>query len=539
MDFCVPLQETKKRMTHRIKALSAFLFLISFCVSADTPVMGWSSWNAFRVNISDSLIMRQADLLDSLGLADAGYRQVNIDDGFFGYRDGNGRLECNPYRFPGGMKRVTDHIHRLGFKAGIYSDGGRNTCGSIWDKDSAGIGSGFYGHELQDAVRYFGDWDFDFIKIDYCGGKEQKLEEEETYRRIADAIRRVKPNAAVNICRWAFPGTWAADVASSWRISGDINDTWESIKYIMGKALPLSGYARDGHYNDLDMLAIGFTGNSGIGGKGLTPTEEEAHFGLWCIMSSPLLIGCDLSKIPASSLALLKNRELIAVNQDPLHLQARIEKTFTDGALMAAKDLRERYGKHRTFVLYNPGDSAVEIDLTPETIGFEETVDLRDLTHGRTLGRFNNIFSFTLLPHSATVYSAEGLKRTEPETYEAEWAFCKTFNDIGTSPVSYMTSDTLSCGYAAAGLGGSPDNYIEWTDVYSRRGGQYEATLILAGDNSGTLPELEVNGHIHKSTGRDGNAVSYRIKLNKGLNRVRAIAVDGTFGVDALKVTRI
>lgn len=539
MDFCVPLQETKKRMTYRIKALSAFLFLISFSVSADTPVMGWSSWNAFRVNISDTLIMRQADLLDSLGLADAGYRQVNIDDGFFGYRDGNGRMECNPYRFPGGMKRVADHIHSLGLKAGIYSDGGRNTCGSIWDKDSAGIGSGFYGHELQDAVRYFGDWDFDFIKIDYCGGQEQKLKEEETYRRIADAIRRVKPNAAVNICRWAFPGTWAADVASSWRISGDINDTWESIKYIMGKALPLSGYARDGHYNDLDMLAIGFTGNSGIGGKGLTPTEEEAHFGLWCIMSSPLLIGCDLSIIPATSLALLKNRELIAVNQDPLHLQARIEKTFTDGALMAAKDLKERYGKHRAFVLYNPGDSAVEIDLTPETIGFEETVGLCDLTHGRTLGRFNNIFSFTLLPHSATVYSAEGLKRTEPETYEAEWAFCKAFNDIGTSPVSYLTSDTLSCGYATAGLGGSPDNYIDWTDVYSRRGGQYEATLILAGDNSGTLPELEVNGHIHKSTGRDGNAVSYRIKLNKGLNRVRAIAVDGKFGVDALKVTRI
>lgn len=137
------------------------------------------------------------------------------------------------------------------------------------------------------------------------------------------------------------------------------------------------------------------------------------------------------------------------------------------------------------------------------------------------------------------MYSAEGLKRTEPETYEAEWAFCKAFNDIGTSPVSYLTSDTLSCCYAAAGLGGSHDNYIEWTDVYSRRGGQYEATLILAGNNSGTLPELEVNGHIHKSMGRDGNAVSYRTKLNKGLNRVRAITVDGTFGVDALKVTRI
>lgn len=104
--------------------------------------------------------------------------------------------------------------------------------------------------------------------------------------------------------------------------------------------------------------------------------------------------------------------------------------------------------------------------------------------------------------------------------------------------MSYLTSDTLSCGYAAAGLGGSPDNYIEWKDVYSRRGGQYEATLILAGDNSGSLPELEVNGHVYKATGRNGNAVSYRIKLGKGLNRVRAIAKEGKFGVDCLKIKK-
>lgn len=265
----------------------------------EPPVMGWSSWNTYRVNINDTLIMRQADAMIEKGLKNAGYRYINVDDGFFGGRDEKGIMQPHPTRFPRGMKVVSDHIHSLGLKAGIYSDAGSNTCGSIWDKDMNGVGAGMYGHERQDATLYFNDWNFDFIKIDYCGaGQELNLEEEKRYTEIRQAIDQVGAgHVSINICRWAFPGTWARKLARSWRISPDIAPNWKSVKYIIGKNLYLSAYAGEGHYNDMDMLEIG---------RGLAPNEEEVHFGMWCILASPLLIGCDLTTISEASLNLLK-----------------------------------------------------------------------------------------------------------------------------------------------------------------------------------------------------------------------------------------
>lgn len=189
-----------------------------------TPIMGWSSWNTYRVNISDSLIMSQADALVSTGLKDAGYRYINIDDGYFGERDSAGYMQPHPQRFPNGVKCVAEHIHSLGLKAGIYSDAGANTCGSRYDNDENGFGAGMYGHERQDARLYFKDWGFDFIKIDYCGaGQELNLDEQRRYTEIRNAIDAEGcSDVAINVCRWAFPGTWAANLAGSWRISQDI-----------------------------------------------------------------------------------------------------------------------------------------------------------------------------------------------------------------------------------------------------------------------------------------------------------------------------
>lgn len=151
----------------------------------ESPIMGWSSWNTYRVHINDTLIIRQADAMVQKGLKEVGYSYVNVDDGFFGWRDEKGVMQTHPERFPNGLKGVADHIHSLGLKAGIYSDAGSNTCGSIWDKDMNGIGSGLYGHEFQDATLYFKEWGFDFIKIDYCGaGQELNLEEEKRYTEI-------------------------------------------------------------------------------------------------------------------------------------------------------------------------------------------------------------------------------------------------------------------------------------------------------------------------------------------------------------------
>lgn len=139
--------------------LSTMFMATSFAQKdIDRPIMGWSSWNTYHVNISEELIKQQADALIKHGLKEAGYNYINIDDGFFGYRDETGKMHPHPDRFPNGMKVVSDYIHSLGLRAGIYSDAGDNTCGSIYDNDANGVGSGLYGHEQQDMDLYIKEW---------------------------------------------------------------------------------------------------------------------------------------------------------------------------------------------------------------------------------------------------------------------------------------------------------------------------------------------------------------------------------------------
>lgn len=159
-----------------MKRYLTILVLVAASLTAQSqeerPTMGWSSWNTYRVNISEALIMRQADAMVAKGLNKVGYQYVNIDDGYFGGRDKtSGRLLIHPTRFPNGLKPVVDYIHSLGLKAGIYSDAGRNTCGSIYDADTIGIGVGLYGHDQQDCDMFFSELGFDFIKVDFCGGR--------------------------------------------------------------------------------------------------------------------------------------------------------------------------------------------------------------------------------------------------------------------------------------------------------------------------------------------------------------------------------
>ena len=490
-----------------------------------TPLMGWSSWNAFRVDISEDIIKNQADLMVRTGLKDAGYTNVNIDDGFFDERDSTGIMKANAKRFPNGMKPVVDHIHGLGLKAGIYTDAGNNTCGSMSDKDRAGVGAGIYGHELQDAQLYFGDWGFDFIKIDYCGGSHLGLDEKERYTSIRESIDQVNKDVSVNICRWAFPGTWAEGVASSWRISGDINAHWNSLKYVVGKNLYLSAYARNGHYNDMDMMVIGFRNNSRVGGEGLTPTEEEAHFGLWCIMSSPLLIGCDLSSLPESSLQLLTNKELIALNQDPLGLQAYVVQHENEGYVLV-KDIEQKRGNVRAVALYNPSDTACTFSVPFSVLEFDGNVKVRDLVKHADLGSFAGNFEQTLPPHSGMFLRMEGDTRLEPTVYEAEWAYLPLYNDLGKNSkgISYAYDGEASGKMKVGFIGGQPENYAEWAEVYSDKGGRYHMTINYSYGKDREL-ELTVNDStikIHSlADDDDHHQLTVPVDMKPGYNLVR------------------
>ena len=202
------------------------------------PLMGWSSWNTFAVDISESIISSVAEAMATNGLKAAGYTYVNIDDGFFCGRDKDGKLLIHPTRFPNGLKPVVERIHALGLKAGIYSDAGSDTCGSMWSNDPLGKGSGLYGHDLEDCRFFFGEMDFDFIKIDYCGGLKLKLDEQERYTAIRRAIDvSGKKGVRMNICRWTFPGEWAAGVAESWRttflVGMNQNDLGQPVKTVL------------------------------------------------------------------------------------------------------------------------------------------------------------------------------------------------------------------------------------------------------------------------------------------------------------------
>ncbi len=499
----------------KINLIFAFV-VISLTAAAQqrrTPVMGWSSWNTYRVNISDTLIMSQADAMVAKGLKDVGYSYINIDDGFFGYRDEEGEMHPHPHRFPRGMKAVADYIHSLGLKAGIYSDAGAITCGSIWDKDKNGIGAGLYGHEEQDARLYFRDWGFDFIKIDYCGaGQELDLDEQERYTTIRKAIDKVgRDDVEINICRWAFPGTWAKNLAASWRISGDIRDRWSSVRSIIEKNMPLSAYCRDGHFNDMDMLEIG---------RSLTASEERVHFGLWCMMSSPLLIGCDMTTIRDHSLKLLKNQELLSLNQDTLGLQA-YPVQVSGGTYVLVKDIEERRGRARAVALYNPTDTLRHISIPLSELELGGKVKLRDLFAHQNLKSVRDSVSADIAPHDVLILRAEAEQRLEPTRYEAEWAYLPLFNDLGkrTKEIHYATDKKASGGWVVRYAGGRRENSIIWDNVWSERGGNYNMTITYTSGNNRGLEVIINNQSIIVPLDETG-VVSIPIQLHQGNNRV-------------------
>ena len=496
------------------------------------PLMGWSSWNAYMVDISDSIITHQANLLIERGLKDAGYGNINIDNGFFGYRDERGYMIPHPVRFPGGsaqMRSISDHIHSLGLKAGIYSDAGDNTCGSSYNKDLNGLGAGLWMHDVQDADQYFNNWNFDFIKIDYCGGIHRRLEERDRYEEIRQVIDSVAGrHIDINVCRWDYPGTWVEKLADSWRISEDIRPVWSSVRHIVEKNLYLSAYAHDGHYNDMDMLAVGYNIKPSPfweDGLGLSYAEEEAHFGMWCIMSSPLLLGCDIEYIPEETMRIITNPELIAVNQDPLGLQAHVVQHEGE-TYVFAKDILRRHGGARAVALYNPSGSEASFSVPADVLEFTGQMKLRDLNLRSDLAPCG-VIEMTLPPHTAKILKVEG-ERIEPDLYEAEWGYCPDFTAIRGTGVKYIPVEGASGRAVATNLGDSPTNYLEWGDVFSLKGGKYRISVRFSSPEAVDF-DLVVNGKAHHASVATTDSafveIPFEVRLRKGENDLRVCSV--------------
>lgn len=470
--------------------------------------------------------MSQADELIKLGLDSCGYRYVNIDDGFFGGRDRQtGRLLFHKNRFPNGLKPVVDHIHSLNLKAGIYSDAGANTCGNYWDHDTIAHDVGLYGHERQDCELLFSELGFDFIKVDFCGGDPKQnydslyLNPKERYTSIRKSISEVTYNdVKMNICRWNFPGTWAAAVASSWRISQDIEPKWASIKNIINQNLYLSAYVSPGHYNDMDMLELG---------RGLSDEEERTHFGMWCMMSSPLLIGCNLTKLPENTLKLLKNRELISINQDSLGLQAYVAKHY-DNSYVLVKDIEHRNGLTRAVAFYNPTDSAKRISINFNEIELDGIVMVQNLFDSQKTISISDSISIYVAPHNTEIFKLKADKRIMRNRHEAETAYLTSYqelvNPLPANTAFYKKDSRCSGGMKVVNGGKSPDNDIIFKNVFVPENGKFNITVVYIAPENGELCISANGANTQRSTVVRCERMCKKIfqtNLKKGSNTIR------------------
>jgi alpha-galactosidase len=273
---------------------------------AKTPPMGWNSWNHFKADINEQNIKEMADAMVTSGLRDAGYVYLNLDDIWHGERDANGFITCDAKKFPSGMKALSDYVHSKGLKFGIYSDAGCKTCAGM---------PGSLGHEYQDALQY-ARWGVDYLKYDWCN--TANVDAKGAYSLMRDALHAAGRPIVFSMCEWGThqPWKWAKDVSHLWRTTGDISANFRegggNVLSLIDLNAPLREYAGVGHWNDPDMLEVG---------NGLTATQGRSHFTIWCMMASPLLLGNDIRNMDKETLATLTNKDVIAIDQDPLGVQ--------------------------------------------------------------------------------------------------------------------------------------------------------------------------------------------------------------------------
>ena len=344
---------------------------------AATPPMGWNSWNHFAGKINDAIVRAQADAMVSSGMRDAGYVYINIDDTWEGERDAQGVIQTNS-KFPD-MKALANYVHGKGLKLGIYSSPGPKTCAGF---------EGSYGHEERDAQTYAA-WGIDYLKYDLCsfdkmmeavGSQEagHKLMLD-AYTKMHNALVKTGRPIVFSLCQYGADAVWrwgASVGGNAWRTTGDISDKYSSMTQIGFGQAGLAKFSGPGHWNDPDMLEVG--------NGGMNQEEYRTHMSLWALLAAPLLAGNDLSAMKPETIAMLTNREVIAIDQDRLGKQA--DRVWAEGTQEIW--VRPLADGSKAVGIFNRFDWPQTIEVDFEKLGFKNSgVKMRDIWAGKDIGR--------------------------------------------------------------------------------------------------------------------------------------------------------
>ena len=372
---------------------------------APTPPMGWMTWNMFKGDISEQLIKETADAMVESGLRDAGYKYVFIDDLWQGGRDNRNNIIPDPKKFPNGIKALADYVHSKGLKLGIYSDAAQLTCGGC---------TASYGFEEQDA-RTFASWGVDYLKYDYCNAPEDSATARLRYKTMADALSKSGRDIVLGICEWGQRNgeEWCEHVGGQlWRTSSDVRDMWKDIVNqggagildIINVTAPLSKQVRHGQWPDMDMLVVGLNGKGGpssdLGGVGCTYTEYQTQMSMWCMMSSVLALSNDLRHLTPEDKRILLNKEIIAIDQDPLGKAA--ERVVNEaGHQVFVRPLAN--GSHAVAIL-NSGDKAQRLSVSFKQLGLTGKYTVRDVWQHRDIARGATKWGGKVQTHETKVF---------------------------------------------------------------------------------------------------------------------------------------
>lgn len=361
-----------------------------------TPPMGWNSWNCWGLSVDQEKVVQSAHVFKEKGLMNHGWAFINIDDGWEAKRDSKGEILTNE-KFPN-MKALGDSLHKLGLKFGIYSSPGPLTCGGY---------TGSYQHEAQDAKTY-AKWGIDYLKYDWCSygqiAKDNSLPElKKPYFVMQKALSQIDRDIVFSLCQYGMGNVWewGNEVSGNlWRTTGDITDTWESLSTIGFSQTNNAPFAKPGNWNDPDMLIVGWVGwGPSLHPTRLTVNEQYTHISLWSLLSAPLLIGCDLTRLDDFTLNLLTNDEVIAINQDPLGKQA-VPKMDKDNIQVWVKELEDGT---KAVGIFNLGDNHQKVSIPLSVTEFSGKQNIRDVWRQKDLGIFETSFETNLTPHGVTL----------------------------------------------------------------------------------------------------------------------------------------